>query len=558
MLSCPFCYNPLTEDDKICSVCGAKIINESEKEKPETKLQHTSAKHSKRSPLDDALAKLPFKVTDALIKKAVTVFAVVLTISIIISFFKPSNSLEYALYGKDEEVFISKVSNISPKQVTNDYGENYFDNNLGISYRLSENGRKVFFFDYGSNNLYYRTSKLNKESIFLASNVLNYDINESANLLTYLKDGNELYQHNLKNQLNMIDNNVVSFVVSDDGKTVLYTKFIDNAYSVYRYKFGKASELAIADISSISHISDDLKTIIYVKKGNLFKEKIGSKAQKISINIDRVIKVYDENRLYFTAKDPETSTDSLYYYSGKKAKCVINDFSGFTECAEENPAIAFRVTKDGKATYFIAVEDKVSEINKSVFDNVYVDPSGKSIHFIADADPKTYIGDLYKASISKNGVKNVKLIDKKVYGGKYLDKGKFAYLKNYNSQNISGEVFINGKSLGVDISWLEMKYNSKKDSLIFFRNTNGRIGDMYVYKNGKSKIISENVLISNYCITENGNILYLADFSETYSVGDLYLFNGSKSKGVDLGVSYIAEVYNDEKFSEFMRNTMIS
>lgn len=558
MPSCPFCSNPLSEEDEVCDVCGSNIIKAPEKIEPETISPRTATRHKKQSAFDEALDKLPFKVTDALLKRSALILAVALVFSFIISFFKPVPSSDYILYGKDEEVFFSKELVISPKQITVDYGKNYFDNNLGLSYRLSDNGKKVLFFDYGSNNLYYRNSKLNKESVFLASNVLTYDINDSGNLITYIKDGNQLYQHNFKHQLNIIDNNVVAFVMSNDGKTILYTKRDGKALNLYRYKFGKVSESVISSIDSVSYISDDLKTVIYIKKGSFYKEKIGSKPQTIISDIHKVVKVYDENKLYFVASDPETYTDSLYYFNGRNAKLVMSGYTGFTECAEDLPAIAFSALKDGETSYFVAVEDKASVIEKAVFDNVYVDPSGKSIYFIADVDPKTFLGNLYKASLSKSGVKGVKLIDTEVYGGKYLYKGKFAYLKNYDPQTFSGEVFLNGKSLGAEISWSEMSYSSEKNGLIFFRNTNGRIGDMYFYKNGRSKLVAEKVLMSNYFLTDNGNVLYLADYSEAYSVGELFIFNGSKSKHVDVGVSFISDTYNGNEFTEFLKQTLIS
>lgn len=50
---------------------------------------------------------------------------------------------------------------------------------------------------------------------------------------------------------------------------------------------------------------------------------------------------------------------------------------------------------------------------------------------------------------------------------------------------------------------------------------------MYFYKNGRSKLVAEKVLMSNYFLTDNGNVLYLADYSEAYSVGELLIFNGS-------------------------------
>ena len=52
-----------------------------------------------------------------------------------------------------------------------------------------------------------------------------------------------------------------------------------------------------------------------------------------------------------------------------------------------------------------------------------------------------------------------------------------------------------------------------------------------LYKNKKSEKISDDVY--NYAVTENGELLYLYDYSLRHYNGSLYIYSGGKAKKVD-------------------------
>ncbi len=556
MHTCPVCYNPLSDEDAVCNVCGLNFVG-SQASDPASERHCSVPKHKKETPLDEALAKLPFRVTEKIIKRIGITLAAVFLFSCVLSFFKPAADPSYLLYAKNEEIFFTKADKLSPKQVTFDYGKTVFDYDIGRYYRLSNDGKRIFFFDYGSNNLYYRSSKLNKEAVFLASNVNSYDISDSGELLTYIKDGNLLYQHNLKKQLNLIDDGVVAFYASGDGKSVVYTKYEDEIYSLYRYRFGKTPEQVASEVSNICYLSEDFTTVFYTKQGYLFRDQIGGKSLKIASDVYNVIKVYDNGKAYFVTVDAESGRSDLCYFDGKKSRIICENYGGFTDFSDKRPAIVFCTPVDDDLIYFVSVEDKVFKIDKKVYDTVHIDPSGSNIYLIADASTEDRKGDLYKASISKNGIKRYKLVDEQVYEGKYVDTDKFVYVKNYDVSRYSGDIYLNGKLIGEGLAWSETSYIEMTESFVAFRNLNGIMGDMCYYRNGKLKEVAKNVLITNFCITASGDVLYLAEYSELHSLGELYIFNGSRSKSVDVGVSFVTDAYSSEEIRELLKKSIV-
>ncbi len=557
MRTCPVCYNELSDEATVCDVCGTAIVSEDIKETNTENLK-SAPKHSKQSSLISyELIEVLIQIVKRHFKIICASVGVLLVLVLILCLFIPSGSVNYFVYVKDDQVYMSKVSNISPKQATSDFGKGSFDSGLGQYCRLSDNGKKFFFFDGGTNNLYTRSSGLNDEPTFIASNISIYDINNSGNLLTYIKDGNKLFQHNLNKQLDMIDSGVVAFMSSSDGKTLLYTKLENDAQNLYSYKFGKEPELLVPMFDNLYYVSDDFDKIYFTKKGYFFKQKVGDRPETIASNVQNVIRVYESGEAYFIVKDQESYADNLYYYDGKKAKMVFGGISSFDASSAENPAITFTSAENGVTTYHIAVKSSAFELDPDTFGSVFIDSSGENIYYISNGSTQSHTGDLYTASISKKGIGNAELIDSDVFDFRFFDNREYLYIKNYNPVNSCGEVFANGKKVGDNISWTNVTYIEEKDCYIFFTNIDNEFGDMLYFDNGKVKDVATDVLLTNYQVTPGGEVLYLTQYSQVYKVGELFLFNGSKSKNIDLLVSQIAKVYVEDEFDEFLKNTMV-
>ena len=555
MPECPVCFNQLSDTDTKCSVCGATVVhNDNSKE---TYPIRTTSKHSKAGPLEEALSKLPFTFDSKKLKKYSLILAIVFVFSFILTFFKPSNSINYLLYAKDDEIFFSTVSKNDPKKLTENYGKKYYNYDLGLYYRLSQNGKRVFYFDNGSNNLYYKNSSLKGEPVFIASNVSLYDIDKSGKTVTYIRDGGNLYQHSVEKTSDPIDTDVISFITSEGENTLLYTKYDNGVLNLYRYN-GKNSEKIVDYLSQLSYVSEDLKTIYYTKKGYFFKQVIGKRPITIHKDIYNVIKVYDDGKAYFAVNNPDTHTSDLYFYNGKKSELVFSGYGSYSDTATDKPVIAFYATSGDGQKLYTAVGSKAAEVNGISSDNIYVDPTGKCVYYITDIDPVSFTGTLYKAKISPKGLSSSKKIETNVYNGKFVDGGKFLFIKNYNQNTYSGEVYLNDKKIGDNISWAHMTYIEKKGSFVFFEYSSELYGNMIYYNGKRVKRIDENILLTNYSITTKGDVVYLKNYSEDFLVGDMYIFNGSRSKEVDVGVTHVSKTYDKTDFNRYLKGSLVS
>ncbi len=551
---CPVCSNELNDKDVICDVCGAHIVTEAEK--TDSNNARATSKHSKTGRIDEVIDKLPFNFEKKHFRILCICLIGVFLFSFVISFFKPSVSKDYLLYAKDNEIFFSDTIDLSPKQVTVDYANEYFDNNLGRHYRLSDDGSCFFYFDYGTNNLYARSADCDDEPKFIASNIISYDVNDSCDLITYIKDGNILYQHNMDEQLEIIDSEVISFVASDDGETIIYTKQANNANNLYIYESGNKPEEIVASFDNLFYLSDDLCTIYYTKKGYLFRENIGEKPQKIDSNVQFIINVYDSGEVYYTKTNPDTFSESLYYYDGDESLPVFEDFSSLMDYSENNPVIAFNASKEGVASVYVATEDNVETITKGTVVRLDIDPSGESIYYITNYSNSEAGGDLYRYGIS-NGDKP-EHIDSGVFDFSFFAEDEFAYFKDYSQETATGDIYINGDHSVKDVSWNGTVFMEENGGYAIFKGGKTNLFDLIYYRDGDVKELAKNVLASNVQVTSDGKLLYLADYNFSYSVGELYIFDGDEAESVDVGVSYIADAYSTEEARKLLKSIILS
>ena len=66
------------------------------------------------------------------------------------------------------------------------------------------------------------------------------------------------------------------------------------------------------------------------------------------------------------------------------------------------------------------------------------------------------------------------------------------------------------------------------------------------FKGSKSKKIADDVYYYDIVLTPEGEVLYLQDYNTEKCKGDMFMYNGSKSKKVDEDVVGIVQVVNWE------------
>lgn len=551
MTICHNCRKTLRDGAKFCDNCGVPVAG--------TPVSAGSHSAPAKGPFASLLSGFTLNLSAKTVKRAVSAVAVILVLIILISVIVPSSDNNSFAYIKDDEMYYSTVSNAKGKQATTDL----LDNSTSIGdiddlVRLSDDGKRLFFidkYDGSGYDLYFKkTSSLKKASEKITSDVNIYDINDKGTLVTYIKDGGKLYQHNLKEQSDKIDENVMSFVASDNGKRIVYLKVQSGsdtyALDIYLSKSGKAGEKVVTGVESIKYLSKDLKTVYFTNSNELFKVKIGNEPEKISDGIRDVIKVYDSGELYFV-KDAGDSTSTLFYYDGKKEPVAIaNNFYSSEDYAEDTPALVFYAenSKEGAQSnsYCVAVKDEVSALEYDI-SSIDMDPAGDEIYFIADADSQSGIGDLYRAKLTGREIKAAEKQDAEVFSGSFVADGKYLYVKNYDSSDSTGEVYLNGKLVGEDVYWQYINYSDENDTLVFFTDVDEKSNaTLNVFKGSKAKKVMDDVYMYSLSIVPKGELLFIGDFDN--GDGTLYICKNKKAKKVDDEVSSVIRFATNEEF----------
>lgn len=544
MIVCPKCGKELEDGTKVCDACGEPM--------PEPKT--AGSLKEQLNPIVSKLAGIP-KQTLLLIGGlgVIAVILVIVALSLIIG----SSAPDYGLYIKDKEIFYTDFSKNGNLQMTSRFDNSgsldnddfaYSSSALGYTAMLSEDGKYLFFPDRldedidDGMSLYYRNvEKPKKEAVKIDSDIVLYQVNEKATLVTYMKkDGSEyiLYQYNMKkDDKQKIDSDVEYFVASDNGKRVIYT---NGENSVYLWN-GKDKEKLENEIDRLSYITEDLKTIYFVKENTLYK-KTGTKEKvKLVSDVDSVLKIYESGEVYFrkAAENKETfeTTYSLCYFDGKETKTITDSFVRSSyEYASDVAVIVYSTINKDNEKYYVAIGDKTSEIDSKDPDDFCIDSNGKTVYFIDNVAEGKESGDLYKLTLSKNGIKKSEVYDTDVYSGYFVAEGKFLYIKDFKSESYTGEVYIDKNRIDYDVLLYSISYDKDSKKLVYFTDWNGEKshGTLKVSSGKKAKKIADDVY--SFTVLPGGNVLYLADYSMNNYKGDLYLYKGGKPKKIDIDV----------------------
>ena len=530
MIHCPNCNAEIKTGVKKCDECGYEVVSK--------KSSH-SAKNSKG-----------FKGT---LKVIIPVVAVLIVVAVVVSVvFAPSSTANYFGYFRDNEMFISDFSEGYGEQATESFkSNNIVFGNYRDFVRLSNDGKRLFYIDNYEGTSYKLYSKnlsnLNSKPLKITSDVLIYDISDDGAIVSYIKNNGYLYQHNLKTQSDLIDKDVINFVASDNGKTILYQKNSEGdktyQFDLYISKSGGKGKKLVSNVDSFKYISQDFSTVYYLADGSLFKLVIGKKPVKLVDNVRETIKVYDSGEAYYTQTDKDGKT-SLYYYNGSKSsKALIENYYRAESVSAERPVMVFCC--DGEEiTYNVVVKDKVFKIEQSVV-SIALNSAGTELHFTADFDAQNYLTTLYSAKID-NSLKNVKKVTSGVFQGKYLSGDKYVYVKDYNTSTMTGTVYFDNKLVAENVYYNALKYSEKNNMLLYFDKFEDSNARLNKFVDGKSSAIRDNVLINSLSVYNDSKVVFIADcFTDD---GILYVYDGGNTIKIDHDVSSAFTIITNEEY----------
>ena len=547
---CPKCGNQTSASQPFCQVCGAQFAAPSAPAAPAS-----APIGEKVNSIIDTVKKLPKKTLGIIGGVAAAVVALVIIVAIVAGSGMPN----YAIYTKDGELVYRELGKKSGVVVDEDAS-------MAV---LSSDGKTIFYAT--DKGLYYKNiNKKNADGIKLISDYDDLAISENGKILTYIKGG-DLYQKKVgSDESTKIAKEVYSFTVTPNGSKVLYTTNESDLY--YVKKVGK-DPIKVAtgiDEDGIEYISEDLKTVVYIKEGELRTVVAGKDSNKIASDVSTVY-AYDTKNIYFSVKNEikegdyvkETKYD-FYLYNGKdKTKLASDNFNyilssnkekkiviySTEDRSEENRSYTYEYyLADGKNTYkffdyTIKYDDNYKANSYDYISSVRITKDGKKVYYLVktnDPDAKEDVvatGDLYEASADKK-ITNGKKIDNDVYELNYITTtyNKPVYSKEYNKEKENYELYINGKKIAEDVTGVS--YDSYYTKAFYYTADDAQ----WYYKSGKPVKIGDKEDVSNLTILPTGDILYLTDVSETNRRGDLMLFNGKKSKKIDSDVSYIQNI----------------
>ncbi len=521
---------------------------------------------------------------------------------------KPKNN--YAVYLKDDEIYFSKLKGISrPWQITDNLNEtpssaSYFYGRTNYNFVVTSKDGKYIFYpnefrqdSYVTHSFqlcYKKTGSAGAAEITIDSDVSSYKVNDSATIVTYIKD-NSLYQYSMrKKDSDKIASDIRSFRVSEDGKNLLYYDAEGNICIKYG---NKSAEKIIGENGYIQHITEDFKTVYFSEKGVLYKCVNGKAPVELLSDFQHIIKIYDSGEIYFTTRQYDSTkladyvTDDvaddpaydrlrdyiqqetidysfcLCYFDGKK-ETVLNDrlINDTFRYAAEAPVIAYRAYNQDAAKKVKLSQITNSEFTETAVRNalsesaelciatgavasvVEVEDTTRNIMINSSGTDGYYIEDevLYHISIKKNKVgKPTKYAsDVDSYYCFLISDDQIVYFKDMNIRGGTGELYVNKKKVASDVYAPSLTVYENSNSIYFYTDIDSNygmpIGALNVFQNGKVHKIAPDVYL--YTVTPNGQVLYLRDFRAKDETGTLYQWKNGRSKEIDTGVSYLIPV----------------
>ena len=606
---CANCGEAMHASDSFCENCGFKT------EAPATATD-VAVGAAAAVAVKDAVKKLNFPTKYLLLGLAAV--AVVLVIVIIAALCSGPKVNNYTLYLKDGEIQYAEmpkgkdIIEVTDKLVDSDYisdsdlaDASYY---LGLYACMSEDGKTLFYpdkIDEDGFTLYCRNiNNTKKDPIKIDSDLTDsYYVNDKGDLVTYLKDG-KLYQHNLTEK-NKIASDVVSFQVSDDGKTILYLVVEDyeDGGELYLKKGSKEPQKLASSVSYLVHVDEDFKEFIYMKEDALYLLSGSKDPEKIASDVSDVVTTYDDGSFYYVKGEEDEVTywdlidddyedkesyiyesyrewmkestidigsKSLCYYNGKESVTVSESMKDYHACSYQEPVIiisglenaelpSFSLTSfindglsfydeleeyiDENILYFVVAEDKASPLDLEDIRSTRLTPDGKTLYITADYDSEDYICTLYQISLNGAKIKKTDKLDEDIYAGSLSLYGEDHIIYYKDVDDDEGELYMDGELIDDDVLFGHLRFNDETQCLYYFVDWDSEDSKGSLkYWNGK-KTISVKDDVHSYLFTPAGETLFLYDYDTEDCKGALWIQNGKKIQKLDEDVIALIPIY---------------
>ena len=268
----------------------------------------------------------------------------------------------------------------------------------------------------------------------------------------------------------------------------------------------------------------------------------------------------------------KTPVYTLFYYDGSNSNAISDSYlSGYTHTAGDKAVITYAAYKTSKvekvklsdyktfAKLKIAVSVAItdaSEMYVAAQEKAQVTAapvSGKASGVTNDGSAYYYLdekGNMYKVGFENGVPAAAEKYDSDVYNFE-LFGDKVVVYKQAGDNAL--DLYIDGKKLDTVDLTQKVTYNEYADIITYYTGWSKETstGTLNVYQNGKAKKVADGV--HSCMVIPNGKVLYIADYTEKYGKGALYISKGKKSEKTADDVSTIIPPYS--VFDEYYRGS---
>lgn len=517
--------------------------------------------HREDTPQQSPVQKKKFRPTKRFVIGAVILTVIV--IAIVVAAFLLADSdrrPNYSLYVKNGALYYTDFRGndflVTSNLTDTDSSLPDVDYDLRYCAILSDNGSYLFFpenmtisgEDVQTFDLCYQNvNKKGRETVRVATNVIEYHISSDAMTVTYLTPEG-LYQYELKPaQSNLLCSNVYHFQVSDNSSRLVY---LTGSNELYAQAAGYAKVKIDNMVDEVLFVDDAFKTVIYRQENSLHKWVSGKGETEIcadAINWN----IYDNGTGLFLSNAEGYS--QLYYHDGQNTALVAERVEQLLCTADDAPValltgpVDTEEEQEPQTGLYLINQDTVYELEDMQHMRcVGMNGSGKSTYFVeADAQYST----LYELSIGAFGLDALQIYDTDVYCDNITvtGDGKVIYYKEVDQDAQTGKLYLNTAELNSQVPLQLQHFQSLSDlpeskQIYYFTNYDAEKHSGVLHAastDGSNRQISGAAIIP--FMLHNGQILFMENYS-TATGGDLYVYINGSTILIDTDVTFYIPV----------------
>ncbi len=403
-----------------------------------------------------------------------------------------------------------------------------------------------------------------------------------SNIMKQSKDGKILYflenydqttfsgtlyvTYNGKNKTKIDEGVLQDFIISENGKTVVYMKDFDistSMGSLHYYTKGTSSQI-ISNSSMYGKflISRNGKAITYADNidqstgaFDLCVAKVGKEPIKVDESVYSAINISDKGEvLYLKTIDEATYTCELYRASYKKAPEFISAgvADGYVLASKFSNKFGYVATdEEEKYNFYVNSGNSKSKLVMSDLMGFFrVDIENEKYLLAKIGDDSTSVNpDMFLQKGNGDAKKIAQDFPNPQYASASYDFKTIYYLNDIDEETNTGKLHIRKEYI----------FGFAKDEIIaegvtsFVASPDGKAAlyttatdvetntsTLNAYSKGKSKVIAENVYAGTYRISQNGKkVIYIGDMNTENYTGTLYITSTTGSaapKAIDTEV----------------------